>query len=214
LCVARGKDSELFFDYGDWYWGDGRPVEAGDAEGAPSKRRRVAAGATGGPARASAGDACWEVRLAKLKDYKAEHGDCMVPRDWAADPALGRWVNMQRRLKRKLDRGEPSVGMTAERAAKLEALGFVFELSAEVINKLKSSAATDDAGWEGWLAKLKAYRRKHGDCNVPQGWAEDPRLGRWVDKQRTKKRKLDRGEPSEGMTVARAAKLKALGFAF
>ena len=34
---------------------------------------------------------------------------------------------MQRWGKRKLDRGEPSRGMTAERATKLEALGFVWE---------------------------------------------------------------------------------------
>jgi hypothetical protein len=37
---------------------------------------------------------------------------------------LGGWVKNQRANKRKLDRGEPSKGMTAERAAKLEALGF------------------------------------------------------------------------------------------
>ena len=33
----------------------------------------------------------------------------------------------QRAHKRKLDRGEPSEGMTAERAARLTALGFVWE---------------------------------------------------------------------------------------
>jgi hypothetical protein len=56
------------------------------------------------------------------------------------------------------------------------------------------------------------YRRRHGDCNVPQGWAEDPKLGRWVKRQRAGKRALDRGEPSEGMTVAREAKLEAIDF--
>ena len=45
-----------------------------------------------------------------------------------------------------------------------------------------------------------------------KGWAEDPKLGRWVDTQRKFKRQLDRGEPSEGMTAARAVKLDALGF--
>ena len=25
----------------------------------------------------------------------------------------------------------------------------------------------NDGGWVGWLAKLKAYKRRHGDCNVP-----------------------------------------------
>ena len=66
--------------------------------------------------------------------------------------------------------------------------------------------------WEAQLARLAAYKAAHGDCNVPQGWAEDPRLGSWVSNQRTRKRKLDRGEPSEGMTAERAARLTALGF--
>ena len=60
---------------------------------------------------------------------------------WAEDPALGKWVNRQRQHKRKLDRGDPSEGMTAERAA-----------------------------------RLAAYKEVHGDCDVPQGWAEDPQL--------------------------------------
>ena len=71
-----------------------------------------------------------------------------------------------------------------------------------------------ETGWDAWLAKLIAYKRKHGDCNVPRGWAEDPSLGSWVNTQRRGKRKLDRGEPSYGMTAARAAKLEALGFAW
>ena len=67
-------------------------------------------------------------------------------------------------------------------------------------------------GWEAQLARLAAYKAEHGDCNVPKDWAEDPKLGKWVDTQRKFKRKLDRGEPSEGMTAARAVKLDALGF--
>ena len=64
---AVPKDAELFFDYGDRYWGaldEGRPVEAGDAsaDAAPSKRRRVSSGE-----RDSTG---WEARLANLAAYK------------------------------------------------------------------------------------------------------------------------------------------------
>jgi hypothetical protein len=50
---------------------------------------------------------------------------------------------------------------------------------------------------------------------VPKGWAaelEYPSLGRWVAHQRQGKKKLDRGEPSKGMTAARVAKLDELGF--
>ena len=66
--------------------------------------------------------------------------------------------------------------------------------------------------WEAQLARLAAYKAARGDCNVPNRWAEDPRLGTWVNTQRKGKRKMDRGEPSEGMTAARVAGLTALGF--
>ena len=49
---------------------------------------------------------------------------------------------------------------------------------------------------------------------APEGWAEDPHLASWVSKQRELKRKHDCGEPSEGMTAERAARLTALGFCF
>ena len=60
--------------------------------------------------------------------------------------------------------------------------------------------------------KLTAYKAEHGNCDVSQTYAEDKRLGTWVNKQRIVKRRLDRGEPSEWMTVERAARLTALGF--
>jgi hypothetical protein len=68
------------------------------------------------------------------------------------------------------------------------------------------SRNTDDAGWEAQLARLAAYKAARGDCNVPNRWATDPRLATWVKKQRAIKRRLDRGEPSPGMTAERAAR--------
>jgi hypothetical protein len=104
--------------------------------------------------------------------------------------------------------------MTAVRAARLEVLGFAWVMSSEqnLISKLKQAASTNETAWEAQLARLAAYKEAHGDCGVPQGWAEDPRLGKWVNNQRAYKRKLDRGEYSDGMTAARAARLTALGF--
>jgi hypothetical protein len=145
--------------------------------------------------RLEAPDAAWGEKLVRLEAYKVRHGDCDVPKHWAEDPRLGTWVNKQRKLKRNLDRGETSEGMTAERAARLTALGLVWDAG--------------KAQWEAQLARLGAYKAVHGDCNVPQ--AEDPWLGTWVSKQRAYKKALDRGEPSEGMTAERAARLTALG---
>jgi hypothetical protein len=159
-------------------------------------------------------DVDWERHLASLSAYKRRHGDCNVPRNWAEDKRLGTWVNTQRRGKKALDGGAPSRGIKAARAAKLEALGFAWELSATELSEQNSKACRDDAGWDRCLAKLKRYRSKYGDCNVPQGWAEDPALGNWVMHQRRGKRLLDRGKPSRGMTAARAAKLEGLAFAW
>jgi hypothetical protein len=126
----------------------------------------------------------WEEQLAKLKHYKEGHGDCNVPKQWAADAQLGRWVNNQRGHKKKLDRGEPSGGMTAARAAKLDLLGFAWELSAAALSRQRSRGQRNDAGWEGWLAKLEVYNVQHGDCNVPNDWVENPKMANWVSRQR------------------------------
>ena len=53
-----------------------------------------------------------------------------------------------------------------------------------------------------------------GDYSVPKRWAEDPALGRWVNAERKRKKKLYRGEPSLGMPVAWVAQLDKLGFAW
>ena len=112
------QDSELLFDYGDRYWGEGEPVEAtgSSADAAPPKRRRASSTVC------RPDEAAWQEKLAQLAAYKAEHGDCNVPCAWAKDPPLGRWVHKQRHRKKKLDRGEPWPGMTAARVGKLEAL--------------------------------------------------------------------------------------------
>ena len=47
---------------------------------------------------------------------------------------------------------------------------------------------------------------------MPQDWIEKPPLANWVMNLRSFTRRLDRGEPSPGMMVVRAAKLDALGF--
>jgi hypothetical protein len=114
-------------------------------------------------------------------------------------------VNHQRRGKKKLDHGESSDGMMAERAAKMDALGFAWE-------GLHGGHA-NDAKWEAQLAKLVAYKAEHGDCNVPRGFrAKDPPMATWAATQRVFKKRLDRGEPSEGMMAEWAANVREYPF--
>ena len=100
LYCKVAKLTALGLDWVPGKWGDGRPDVPG-----------------------------WEAQLARLAAYKEARGDCSVPCSWAEDPRLGSWVKSQREFKKVLDRGEPSRGMMAARAAKLEALGFAWELS-------------------------------------------------------------------------------------
>jgi hypothetical protein len=37
--------------------------------------------------------------------------------------------------------------------------------------------------WEVQLARLADYKVAHGNCNVPWGWADDPKLASWIDHQ-------------------------------
>jgi len=123
----------------------------------------------------------WEEMFTALKDYKKKHGDCNVPRRWPENPQLGVWVNMQRRENR----------LSEDRKSRLEDIGFVRNL---YVNR-----------WEEMFAALKDYKKKHGNCNVPQSWPENPQLGVWVNTQR---KVMKKGK----LSTVRQKKLGALGF--
>lgn len=50
--------------------------------------------------------------------------------------------------------------------------------------------------WDQYYEELKAFKARFGHCNVPRGYKENKKLGRWVDKQRSsyKGRFLDKSE--------------------
>jgi hypothetical protein len=70
----------------------------------------------------------WDSWLAQLAAYKAQHGHCNVPYSWPENPQLGKWAGRQRTNKKEVDRGERAPHMSAERVAKLNALGFEWVL--------------------------------------------------------------------------------------
>ena len=47
-------------------------------------------------------------KVLELEKYKAEHGDCLVPKRYEENRSLGNWVNKQRQLYRKFLAGESS----------------------------------------------------------------------------------------------------------
>ena len=188
----------------------------------------------------------WEVRFQQLKEFKAEHGHCNIPKKHPG--GLGQWVNYQRTMKK-------SQHLDAVRTQKLEELGFQWEATKSqpwenldegepapsddaaetgrsppaatrqgaivgkrpekrrhVPRRFKRNAddgepapssvvAKQDRQWESQLRKLKEFKEEHGHCHVPS--KRPGGLGRWVEKQRSKKR-------SQRLDDSRIQKLEAL----
>jgi len=81
--------------------------------------------------------------------------------------------------------------LEADRIAKLERLGFNWKLI--------------ELQWEEMFGRLVAYKRKHHNCNVPWSYGADPRLAKWVGKQRGNKK-------CGKLSVDRITRLERLGF--
>ena len=110
--------------------------------------------------------AVWEKKFLELKAFGSKYGHCNASRyheNYLENPQLVIWVSTQRALYKKGN-------MMVERVHRLEEIGFVWDVTV--------------ANWENWFSELKAYKDKYGDCNVPQSYKENPRLGSWVSGQR------------------------------
>jgi hypothetical protein len=140
--------------------------------------------------------AAWEDRLSELADYRKIHGHCNVPQNNSENTKLGEWVKNQRKQYRLHQKGETS-SMTAFRIKELESLSFEWEVC--------------NTAWEDCLTELAEYRKINGHCNVPRRYSENPKLGRWVGKQRTQYRLYVDGKKSP-MTTFRIQELESLGF--
>jgi hypothetical protein len=139
----------------------------------------------------------WKAMLERLEAFETDYGHCNVSWYWS-DRKLAYWVSNQRTAKTRFDRGDGRPGITPERVQKLEAMGFEWNLA--------------DARWKSNLARLYDFKDEHGHCNVPDRWIVDSQLGTWVSKQRTYKRRLDRGDAKAGITPERVSQLDKIGF--
>lgn len=70
--------------------------------------------------------------------------------------------------------------------------------------------------WESKLGDLIKFKDIHGHVDVPRRYRPNPKLGKWVDYQRTGCRKFIAGEAKgrNGMNKDRLERLSALGFNF
>ena len=138
----------------------------------------------------------WSVRFQQLCQFKAHFGHCLVSRQYAANPKLGRWVNTQRNHYRLHQEGKPSP-MTAERIRALDAVGFDW--------------GTSKTDWSVRFQQLCQFKAHFGHCFVPYQYSANPKLGKWVSTQRNNYRLHQEGKPRP-MTADRIRELESIGF--
>ncbi|CAJ1945914.1 unnamed protein product [Cylindrotheca closterium] len=138
----------------------------------------------------------WDQQFLELLKFKETHGHCHVPHTYKENPALARWAKRQRyQYKRKLEHKQSS--MSDPRQQKLEDVGFIWDLQTMV--------------WQERFNELVEYKQRHGDCNVPCRFEENPTLGMWVKCQR-RQYKLYRSNQLSRLTPERFQLLANLGF--
>lgn len=152
-------------------------------------------------------DLKWNEMFQRLCRYREQHGDCLVPRSYPNDKALGHWCGNQRMLRKRNT-------LQADRLQRLESIGFSFVADERYVwsGGRNKKHLTDH--WSGMYAALIEYRKQHGHALVPKGYVVVVQgsgtttkvpLGRWVCRQRTS---LSQGT----LPADRKEQLDALGF--
>ena len=139
----------------------------------------------------------WAMSVRELMKFRDENGGrCDVPQSRLS---LGGWVNTQRKCFKNSN-------MSAERKTILDAIGFVWD----AVDR-RGGSQHDDGKWNLWLEELNEYKKEHGDCLVPQGYNDNPKLGSWVHNQRAEYQLMKTGKKSK-ITEERVEKLEAIDF--
>jgi len=121
----------------------------------------------------------WNAMYQRLVRFKDLNGHTRAPR--TSYDKLGEWVDQQRYQKNLL---------TPQQIQKLDAIGMVW--------KVKDT-------WQAMFERLKDYKKRFGNCLVPQHYTADPKLGGWVQEQR-------RNKKQNVLPEERETQLEALGF--
>jgi len=86
---------------------------------------------------------------------------------------------MMQKIQKKAKRADLGLEEYAPNLQVMDETKEVMEVFDEIEDRL--------ASWESMYEKLLKFKRNNGHCNVPDEWPEDPQLGKWVGKQRTKR---------------------------
>ena len=139
----------------------------------------------------------WEYGYAKAKEYYAQHSNIDVPATYVTEDGfpLGKWLKGHVQINDKT--GRLSIKVTAERKAKLDALGFKWDA---------------EDSWAKRIAACKEYKAEHGDLNVSQQYVTPD--GIWLGKWLYECRRAYKGEPNQrqkSLTDEQIHELNTLG---
>jgi hypothetical protein len=145
-------------------------------------------------------NARWNFMFEKLKEYKAAHGDCLVPNSHKCTDGskLGHWVAKQRSL------ATTDSAMNPLRRRALDSIGFVWQV------RVHGRSQKLDEQWNEKFHLLEEYHAEHGDCLVPRAYRSVENkitLGEWVSHQRAK-------HAAGKLRKDRLIRLESLGFSF
>jgi hypothetical protein len=144
--------------------------------------------------------------------------------------ALYKWVYKQRYEYAKFNKGKPNQ-LSEDRIQQLTDLGFMFSFNGlpsktqrhsslnndnQALVEMRDGKMTPPSYTEKWMFRcqqLKSYKETHGDCLVPDGYAPNPTLGKWVSKQRHEYSLEQQGRRSR-LSTERTRLLEDLGFAW
>ena len=147
-------------------------------------------------------DQAFEERCRELIAYKEQFGHCKVPFKHPDSPSLGIWCCTMRTTFKKNQEGiKTSTNLTPDRIKRLEEIGFHF------------TVVGHDEGFEEKCSALIVFKNKHGHCNVPGKYPDNPALGRWCNTMRAAYSQLKKGiKPAHRISQDRIEKLEDIGF--
>jgi hypothetical protein len=109
-------------------------------------------------------EATWLDRLRDVQDFKAKHGNCIVPTNYKEKPKLGTWVHHQRRQFKKYTEGKPC-HITEERIQALDNLGFVWYPRDRAQSPSPSSEYSSSSDSDTEVGNLNSHPRKRLRCS-------------------------------------------------
>jgi hypothetical protein len=123
----------------------------------------------------------WENNFAELMEYRDEHGDCLVPKEFPPNQRLARWVTKQRKHYKAKQEGRYH-SLDDDKERRLVEVGFVFNTKTKELMRDSVLRRYEDR-WEEFCEKLQAFKREFGHAAVPRRWKRDPQLASWVMRQ-------------------------------